>query len=398
MGGNKKTIFILDEAISYGGTIEVTALFTRNFSKEKYRFIFVTSVDASSVAPKFANNVEIYSFPKPANYTSLARLKSKIRKFPTFINKFVLYSYAVYALIVNAKYYISVCKVFISRKPDLIHVNNGYFGFYLSKLSKSPLVLHIHGSGAFSDERDLRFLEQCNWFIAISEYVKHNMVGSGLDPGKISVIYNAAEVVDVPDAEIKSLKDTYGVSEHDKVIGFFGRVVEWKGQKEFLLAVEKLSGYLSDFKVVIVGDSADDMDTTYIDRLNVLANQPGLAGKIIFAGYQSNVHPYYEISDLIVHASIEPEPFGLVIVEAMSHKKPVIVSDLGTPPEIITDGIEGFILNPYNTELMAEKMHILLKDDALARNMGEQGYLKVVNAFNPLKQASAIETIYDSLL
>jgi len=393
-----RTIIILDEARSYGGTIEVTSLFTRHFDRERYKFIFITSVGKEVLNGKFDSNTQIYSFRKRIGYTGFMKFRTQLAALPIIIQKMLLYMLVILSFVINSGYYLNILMLFLKTKADVIHINNGYFGFVLTKLFKVPLVAHVHGPGVFETRKDKHLLKRASKYIAISNYVKQNMLDSGLEGNKITVVYNAAEVIPVKQTALESIRHNYNISADDKVIGFFGRVVAWKGQKEFLISVSKLVKKLPNIKILIVGDSADDIDTSYIESLKDLTNKPDLEGKIIFAGYQSNVHPFYEISDLVVHGSISPEPFGLVIVEAMTHKKPVIASNLGTPPEIITDGVEGFIVDPFNAQLLSEKMYEILTNTELAKSMGDAGYEKVISEFSPNKQADSIKDVYESVI
>ncbi len=395
---NAKTILILDEARTYGGTIEVTSLFTRTFAPDKYKFVFVSSVDEKTLTGKFSSNTKIVSLKKSIDYTSIMLFKSKIESLPTIIKKILIYGFVGISYILNLKYYFNVIRVLFAEKPALFHVNNGYFGLILAKIFKGPFVAHIHSTGILGAERYSRLLHGCDRFIAISQYVRQNLIASGFEGNKISVVYNAADVVSVPREDVNALKERYNINSHDKVIGFFGRVVKWKGQKEFLLAVSLLVQKFPGVKVLIIGDSADDIDTSYIDYLKDFTNSSGLSDKVVFVGYQNNVHPFYEASDLIVHCSITPEPFGLVIVEAMSHKKPVIVSNLGTPPEIINNGVEGLIVDPFDTQSLASAMLEILSNDQKAEQMGNQAYLRVTSTFSPANQASGIEKVYNQLI
>ena len=120
--------------------------------------------------------------------------------------------------------------------------------------------------------------------------------------------------------------------------------------------------------------------------------------RVIMTGYVRDVSSMYEIMDVCVHASIEPEPFGLVIIEAMANKVPVIASDLGAPKEIITDGTNGYIVSPNQAQALADKVIQLLTDDKQREKMGENARLHVQEHYNDKNYAQTVEKIYADLL
>ena len=115
-------------------------------------------------------------------------------------------------------------------------------------------------------------------------------------------------------------------------------------------------------------------------------------------GYVKDVGSIYSIMDVCVHTSIEPEPFGLVIIEAMANGVPVIASDLGAPREIVTDEVNGYIVNPNSTRQLADAAIRLLDNDELRAEMGENGRQHVRKHYSDKDYASAVEKIYTQLL
>ena len=115
-------------------------------------------------------------------------------------------------------------------------------------------------------------------------------------------------------------------------------------------------------------------------------------------GYVKDVGSIYSIMDVCVHASIEPEPFGLVIIEAMANAVPVIASDLGAPKEIITDSVNGYLVNPESSEKLAERIISLLSDDELRNRIGSKGREHVRENYQVDKYARSVEKIYSEVL
>jgi glycosyltransferase involved in cell wall biosynthesis len=169
--------------------------------------------------------------------------------------------------------------------------------------------------------------------------------------------------------EIFALRSTI-CKEDQFLVGLFGRITEWKGQKVLIQAISRLPAVAA----VIVGDALfTDEDQRYKRELVDLAQQLGVADRVHFAGFQQNVVPFLHAVDLVVHCSVSPEPFGRVIVEAQLAGKPVVAAKCGAPMEIVRNGISGILVNPGDAEELARAIDGLLRDPARAGAMASQG-------------------------
>jgi glycosyltransferase involved in cell wall biosynthesis len=154
------------------------------------------------------------------------------------------------------------------------------------------------------------------------------------------------------------------------LVGLFGRITEWKGQKVLIQAMSRLPAVAA----VIVGDALfTDEDQRYKRELVDLARQLGVADRVYFAGFQPDVVPFLQAVDLVVHCSVSPEPFGRVIVEAQLAGKPVIAARNGAPTEIIEDGVNGLLVTPGSQEELAIAICALLMDPAWAGILASNG-------------------------
>jgi glycosyltransferase involved in cell wall biosynthesis len=190
----------------------------------------------------------------------------------------------------------------------------------------------------------------------------------------------------------------FGIAEDELLIGLFGRVIGWKGTREFVLAVERLSRQWDNFRAFIVGDPSD-FDDGYYRQVKELAESLGVADKLVFTGYREDVAQLMHLMDVVVHTSISPEPFGMVIIEAMACGKPVVASNVGGGPlEIVDDGVTGFLVNPKDPDQTASELLTLFSDPGLRKKMGHAGRRKALEQYDSSVQAQRIEAIYEVLL
>jgi glycosyltransferase involved in cell wall biosynthesis len=153
--------------------------------------------------------------------------------------------------------------------------------------------------------------------------------------------------------------------EDNTIVGIVGRLQPWKGQEVFLRGAARLAEARADLRFMVVGGAILGWEGSYPEDLRRLAANLGIADRVHFAGHQADVHPWFDALDVVVHASFG-EPFGLVLVEAMAHGKPLVATNLGGPLEIVEDGTSGLLVPPGDPERLAEAVGRILADPGLA--------------------------------
>ena len=119
--------------------------------------------------------------------------------------------------------------------------------------------------------------------------------------------------------------------------------------------------------------------------------------EILILGHRKDMARLMNICDIVVNPSIEPEPFGRTIIEAMACGKVVIATDMGGPREIIENKIDGFLVNPKADEL-AKTILEILNDEELIKSMGKNARKKVFEKFSIERQIREIERMYSDLI
>lgn len=140
------------------------------------------------------------------------------------------------------------------------------------------------------------------------------------------------------------------------------------------------------------------METEIRGILEELVNELNIIDKTIFTGYitPNDVAYYHNMLDIYVAVSIK-ESFGVAVLEASACSKPVVVSNVGGLPEIVEDGITGFIVEKENPEVLAEALEKLILDIDLRIQMGKNGRNKVINEYNWKDSVAAMISIYESI-
>ena len=201
------------------------------------------------------------------------------------------------------------------------------------------------------------------------------------------------------DAEENRLTSDWEVDKNKKMILMPGRLTAWKGQETFIEAlnlVNKELGYESFNAVILGSDQGRDIYTKKIKRL---AEQYRLTGQLKFIEHCKNMPVAYKISDIVVSASVEPEAFGRVAVEAQSMEKPIIASDIGGSNETIIDNMTGFLFQSGNAEALSKKILEVIKlDESRLKSIGIEGRKNIIKKFNVEKMCFSTYSEYKKLL
>lgn len=167
------------------------------------------------------------------------------------------------------------------------------------------------------------------------------------------------------------LKKIHSLPDGACLIGLVGRFDWWKGQKEFVLAAQELlreAGQTNaDYHFFLIGapNDHDPRTAEYAAAVRALADNSPWRTRIHFLGQQEEVAALISQLNLLVHASIAPEPLGRVILEGMALGVPVLASDQGGPSEIIKDGEDGFLWSPPDFRRLAAGMKKALNSSDL---------------------------------
>lgn len=282
------------------------------------------------------------------------------------------------------------------RQFDLVHANNGWSpsALHVAKRLGVRCITHFRGfeqPSARPNPTLHAYRDTVAACVGISPAVSESLVASGIPSALVHTIANPVTVEQyvVPEERTHELRREHGLVANDFVLGLFGRVIPWKGQLEFLQGVEPLLAEWPALKVMIVGDEADFDGNSYGMAVRALSAQPAYAGRVIFAGYQSQVAEYYALSDAVVHCSVLPEPFGRVVIEGMAAGRPVIAMNEGGPRSIVTHEVDGLLVAPRDAGAMNDALRRLRADAAWGVALGSRARETARTVYGPVASARA---------
>lgn len=210
---------------------------------------------------------------------------------------------------------------------------------------------------------------------------------------KVLVRYPGVDLEEFrPNIDTQSLRERLGIS--GSLVSMVTRLAGWKGVEVFIRAANYIK---DDVKFIILGEAVKGRER-YVVKLKKMIEQFRLKDKVlIITGEHKNISQFIAASDIVVHASLRPEPFGLVIIDAMAMKKPVIASRLGGPQEIITEGVDGILLDPGNPKILAMAISRLLQEPEFAKDMAAKARERTKQKFDIKKYAKDFDAIFKSM-
>src|SRR5262249_10981472 len=227
---------------------------------------------------------------------------------------------------------------------------------------------------------------------AVLEYCR----AKGLEPPDARVVYDAVDESWLrPQRPPAAVRRELEIPAEAPCIGIAGNIQEWKGQRVVIEALGRLREHPTVHCVIAGG--VHRAGERYADELRARIAALGLAGRVRLIGFRADIPDVMNAWDIVVHASVRPEPFGRVILEAMLLGKPVIATAAGGVPEFIQDGQTGFLTTPGDPAQLAERVIGLLEDGALRRQMGERARAWAREQFSLPRHVAAMSAIYETV-
>jgi glycosyltransferase involved in cell wall biosynthesis len=201
------------------------------------------------------------------------------------------------------------------------------------------------------------------------------------------------------DSDEKKLLNEWQIEKDKKIILLPGRLTGWKGQEVFIEAVNLVNielGYEAFYAVILGSDQGRDL---YKKKLIRLTEQHRLINQVKFIDHCKDMALAYKVSDFVVSASIEPEAFGRVAVEAQSMERPIIASNIGGSNETVIDGKTGFLFESNNPKSLSKKiLKVLSMDEALLQSIGKEGRKNIIQKFNVEKMCFSTYSEYKRII
>lgn len=235
--------------------------------------------------------------------------------------------------------------------------------------------------------------------LPVSAHVARQLIEFGFPAERVVTIHPGIDIEDFRDKVRTSAPVTralLGVGPDTLLVTLVGNVRRWKGHHVAIEALRLLShADRQAVKLVFAGATAE-CDVDYEKTLRESVVNGGLEGQVTFLGHRDDVPDLMAAADIVLHASIEPEPFGLVVVEGMALGRCVLASSLGGPSEILQDRV-GATFSPASPAELARILSSLIHDPA-QRSAASRRASMEAERFHISTTVAATTRVYDELL
>jgi glycosyltransferase involved in cell wall biosynthesis len=292
-------------------------------------------------------------------------------------------------------------------RPTILHTHTakagavGRVAALLAGSARPPIVVHtFHGHvlrGYFSPAKTtfFRVLEQLlarvtTILIAVSPEVRDDLVSLGVAPAeKFAVVRLGIELeervrCDDPPEEVRR---RLGIAPERFVIGWLGRMTGVKQTSDLLAVLSMLRAQGVDASLLLVGDGPDR------DAFERQAHDLGLMPHCLFLGYQEEVAPWYAAMDAVALPSGN-EGTPVTVIEALAAGTPVAAYGVGGVPDVVRDGVDGFVVPPGDTAALTERIATLAADPTLRARMGAAGRERVLERYGVGRLLDDVDRLY----
>jgi glycosyltransferase involved in cell wall biosynthesis len=390
----KYKIIHLITRLDKGGSAENTLLTVLGIDKKKYEVVLAKG-------PTYESRMS-----KEEHASVIADLKEAQLKGVKIVNiRFLLRRInPVYDLLALFSLY----TLLIKERPTIVHTHTskaGLLGTLAAKMAGIPILIHTpHGHVLWDYFGPLKtkifiFLERLTSkitgkIVALTNREKEDYLMFRIaKEDRFVVIFSGVKLNKFKESlfgEKQNFKKELGIPENSSIVGTVGRLVPVKGPESLIKAAKYIISKYPDTFFIFTGDGYLRQD------LENKAFKMGIKENIIFLGWRDDAAKIMSAYDVFVLPSLN-EGMGRVLVEAMALGKPIVASNIGGIPDLVTHGKNGFLVAPKNPEELAKYIQLLLEDKEKREKMGLAGKEMALN-FSAENMVEKIEELYGELL
>ncbi len=301
-----------------------------------------------------------------------------------------------------------ILRLIRSERIDLIHTNtlHNLYGFAAAKLAGLPHVWHVREivrqSALFGRIEAFLARHFADRIIAVSSAAAQMFRGrTGAYPPGLRIMWDGVNLSQFhPGNSGHRIRSELGLPREAPLVGLVCRLDHWKGVEVFLRAVGMCRKECPDARYIICGGEVEGREEV-ARRARRLAEELDLTDVVRFTGWRYRPEDMPEVHaalDVLVLSSTWPEPFGLVLIEAMASGKPVVATDQGGPVEVCVGGGTALLVPPQNPRPMADAVITLLRDQQRADAMGRAGRLRAEEYFDERRYVRDLQLLYEDVL
>lgn len=289
--------------------------------------------------------------------------------------------------------------------PDIVHANSVRAGIAASLAAAGtgkPVIWHVHDTlphHPFSSViRAFAFLHRSTRAIGVSQSTARSFCGKLPFADRVRTIYNGTDLCRFPLKQpgASAFRASLGLSGQDFLVCAVGQICARKGLLELVNAFGEIRNEVPQMHIAIVGKVVFPHEGVYLEALRAAVGESGLEDRVHFTGALSDVSPALQAADLLALNSLD-EPFGLVLIEAMSSGTPVVATRVGGIPEIVTHEKNGWLIERGDTATLARWLLKLSRDRSALTRVAQKALSETCPRFSLERFQSELMKFYAGL-
>lgn len=377
----KKILFLHAGSELYGADIVMLELI-KGINKEKFYPIVMLPNDGPLVEKLKAEKIEVI-----------------VEKYPILRRKYYNIKGIITYLINYMKYSKRISKYIKSNNIDIVHINTSAVleGYYLHRKNNVKIIWHIHEiliKPKFIAKIIYKIIaKSADKVICVSKAVKEHFQ-TITKRSDVIVIYNGVDNNKFkPIKDIERVKKEFCIKDNDIVVGMVGRINAWKGQMDFLKAMELVTHRIPNVRILLVGGVFEGEEWRK-EEIEKYIKSSINSEKIVIKDFREDVAQIYNIMDIFVLPSTNPDPLPTVVLEAMACGKPIVGYKHGGICEMVEENENGLFAEVRNIEDLGNKIAKLIEDQNVRYEMGKKSLERQKNMFSIESYIKNFEEVY----
>ena len=350
-------------------------------------FALITQLDKIQYTP-FLILSESLEFPAIAG---LETKRIRMIDFRRTTNPLMLLIYLWHVLLTGIK----IARFIRLQKIDIVHSNSNkahMYGGIAAWMVGVPAIWHLRDHLKSAWTKYLLARLSCK-VICVSKYMSDCHKGF---ENKKKIIYNGFTPPSLDQLDNK-LKLKLKLAHNKVLVAQIGQVIPWKRPDHFIKVAILVLQKTKNVHFLVIGSTQEQGYPYYLKSLEESIKNNKIQKHISFLGWRNDIDKIFRQIDILVHSAIH-EPFGRVVVEAMSYAKPVIAVRSGGQKELVADLLTGYLVEPNDPQAMSEKIIELSSDKIKQRQMGQAGHCRWKKYFHETKYVGSVQNTYSSVL
>jgi glycosyltransferase involved in cell wall biosynthesis len=386
----RSRVLFINSAVGIGADTAMHLLLLRHLPREHFKLYAASQPDSSGPAYDALSTITDLVV-RPTYFGPTLWQQSKLQKLASARNLLPMAT-----SLVGLATYIRREQIKIIHSTD--RPRDALACVALAAVTGAKSVVHAHVNYGDWMRRGVRWsFGRADALVAVSRFSAKTFVDAGYPKDRVHAVLNAIELSRWdPSLDPEVGRASLGVPDGVPLIISAARLFPAKGNRELLLAFARVQREFGDARLAIIGaDFPEGSGETL--RLKALARELGVDGSVTFPGQRSDIASLLAACDVFALPSFG-EPFGLVYVEAMAMKRPVVALSFGGAAEVVEHEECGLLSPPDDIDALSRNLLQLLRDPARRQRFGENGRKRVESHFSPARMAEDVADLYARLL